>query len=98
MFVNECVGHTPVLVRAVSELLAVVPGDTVVDATVGSGGHARLFADAIGPDGTLIAIDVDPQDLAIAERSRSESSARPGSRQSTCPIPTPRPCSWAMRM
>ena len=76
LFVNECVGHTPVLVRAVSELLAVVPGDTVVDATVGSGGHARLFADAIGPDGTLIAIDVDPQDLSIAERSLADAPCR----------------------
>ncbi len=66
---DESVGHTPVLVRAVCELLAVAPGETVVDATVGAGGHARLFADAIGPDGTLIAFDVDPDNLAIAKQS-----------------------------
>ncbi len=40
-------------------------GDTVVDATFGAGGHARLLAERIGPDGTLICIDRDP---AAAER------------------------------
>ena len=36
--------HVPVLADEVRELLAVRPGETVVDATFGAGGHARLLA------------------------------------------------------
>jgi len=41
--------------------LAVKPGMRVVDGTLGGGGHARLLAEAVGPDGLVIAIDRDPQ-------------------------------------
>ncbi len=37
------------------------PGETVVDATFGGGGHARLFAERIGADGLLVGIDRDPE-------------------------------------
>ena len=49
------------LADEVRELLAVQPGETVVDATFGAGGHARLLAR--GPRsgaGKLVAIDRDP--------------------------------------
>ena len=36
--------HTAVLADEVRELLAVTPGETVVDATFGAGGHAALLA------------------------------------------------------
>ena len=36
--------HVPVLADEVREALAVRPGETVVDATFGAGGHARLLA------------------------------------------------------
>jgi len=36
------------------------PGQTAIDCTFGGGGHARLLAERLGPDGTLIAIDRDP--------------------------------------
>jgi 16S rRNA (cytosine1402-N4)-methyltransferase len=49
-------------------LVAPKPGETVVDATVGHGGHARLLAQAIGPQGRLIGLDVDPQNLERARR------------------------------
>lgn len=52
--------HVPVLAGEAIELLNPRPGDTVVDATFGAGGHAGLMADRIGPSGTLIAIDRDP--------------------------------------
>jgi len=68
----ETPGHTPVLVRAVGELLAVRPGEMVVDATVGAGGHARLFAEALGPKGRLIGLDVDPANLEIARRTLAD--------------------------
>ena len=35
--------HVPVLAAAVRDALAVQPGETVVDATFGAGGHAALL-------------------------------------------------------
>lgn len=67
--VGEPIGHTPVLPRAVCELLGASKRDTVLDATVGVGGHARLLAEAIGPAGTLIGLDVDPSNLELARQT-----------------------------
>ena len=52
--------HVPVLAGEVRELLAVRPGETVVDATFGAGGHASLLAADLQGSGKLIAIDRDP--------------------------------------
>src|SRR5207344_3642294 len=52
--------HVPVLATEVRELLAVSPGETVVDATFGAGGHAELLAEDLHGQGKLIAVDVDP--------------------------------------
>jgi 16S rRNA (cytosine1402-N4)-methyltransferase len=57
--------HVPVLAAELIDRVAPGEGDLVVDATFGSGGHARLVAERIGPSGTLICIDRDP---AAAER------------------------------
>jgi 16S rRNA (cytosine1402-N4)-methyltransferase len=60
--------HAPVLPAEVMSFLAVRPGMRVVDGTLGGGGHTRLLADAVGPDGLVIAIDRDP--AAIDRGSR----------------------------
>jgi 16S rRNA (cytosine1402-N4)-methyltransferase len=52
--------HVPVLADEVRELLDVQPGETVVDATFGAGGHSRLLASDLEGTGKLIAIDRDP--------------------------------------
>jgi 16S rRNA (cytosine1402-N4)-methyltransferase len=52
--------HVPVLADEVRRLLAVQPGETVVDATFGAGGHAAQLAADLGGRGKLIAIDRDP--------------------------------------
>ncbi len=52
--------HVPVLAAEVRELLAVRPGETVVDATFGAGGHSRLLAADLHGSGKLVAIDRDP--------------------------------------
>jgi len=52
--------HVPVLADEVRERLAVQPGETVVDATFGAGGHATLLAADLRGRGKLIAIDRDP--------------------------------------
>ena len=57
---SSAADHTPVLAAEVRELLAVQPGETVVDATFGAGGHARLLAEDLQGQGKLVAIDRDP--------------------------------------
>jgi len=52
--------HEPVLAPELVSLLAPEQGQTAVDLTFGGGGHARLVAELIGPEGTLIGIDRDP--------------------------------------
>src|ERR1043166_6407816 len=52
--------HVPVLADDVRKLLAVQPGETVVDATFGAGGHAALLAADLQGRGRYIAIDRDP--------------------------------------
>jgi 16S rRNA (cytosine1402-N4)-methyltransferase len=61
-------GHIPVLAGPVCALLNPQPGETVVDATLGLGGHARLLAEAIGPQGLLVGLDLDPNNLTLARR------------------------------
>jgi 16S rRNA (cytosine1402-N4)-methyltransferase len=62
--------HVPVLAEAVRELLDVRPGDTVVDATFGAGGHAAVLAADLKGEGKLIAIDRDPNVRPYFERFR----------------------------
>jgi 16S rRNA (cytosine1402-N4)-methyltransferase len=60
--------HLPVLADEVRELLAVRPGETVIDATFGAGGHAALLAADLQGRGKLIAIDRDPGVRAYFDR------------------------------
>src|SRR6476659_4599777 len=52
--------HVPVLAEEVRAGLAVRPGESVIDATFGAGGHAALLAADLQGRGKLIAIDRDP--------------------------------------
>jgi 16S rRNA (cytosine1402-N4)-methyltransferase len=52
--------HVPVLAGELIAVLDPQPGEVAVDCTLGGGGHARLVADRIGPEGVLVAIDRDP--------------------------------------
>src|SRR5690242_17954197 len=51
--------HVPVLLREVLQNLQLEAGQTVVDGTVGAGGHSREILGRIGPSGTLIGLDRD---------------------------------------
>jgi 16S rRNA (cytosine1402-N4)-methyltransferase len=60
--------HVPVLPAEVLHYLDPQPGQTIVDATVGTGGHARMLAERVAPTGLLIGLDQDPEMITYAER------------------------------
>jgi 16S rRNA (cytosine1402-N4)-methyltransferase len=68
--------HIPVLADELLDVLTPGPGDTVVDCTFGGGGHARLVAERIGPEGTLIAIDRDPVARERFEQFSADAACR----------------------
>jgi 16S rRNA (cytosine1402-N4)-methyltransferase len=59
--------HVPVLAGEVLEWLQPAAGQTIVDGTLGGGGHTRLLAQAVGEGGMVIAMDRDPQAVRAAE-------------------------------
>jgi 16S rRNA (cytosine1402-N4)-methyltransferase len=69
---NDPSQHIPVLADEVLKWLLPQPGQTLIDGTLGGGGHARLLADAVGPTGRVIAVD---RDAAAVERFARESPA-----------------------
>jgi 16S rRNA (cytosine1402-N4)-methyltransferase len=64
--------HVPVLAAEVRDALAVSPGETIVDATFGAGGHAALLASDLGGRGKLIAIDQDASVRPYFDRFRRQ--------------------------
>jgi 16S rRNA (cytosine1402-N4)-methyltransferase len=61
--------HVPVLAGEVLAWLRPTAGQTIVDGTLGGGGHTRLLAQAVGADGIVIAMDRDSQAVEAAEVS-----------------------------
>ena len=54
-------GHRPVMLESSVATLGLTLEDSVVDATFGGGGHSRLILAGLGPDGSLVGIDRDPE-------------------------------------
>jgi len=59
--------HQPVLPDEILKWLAPRPGGTLVDGTLGGGGHTRLLAAQVGKDGLVIGLDRDPAVVVRAE-------------------------------
>lgn len=60
--------HTPVMCQQILDYLDLAPGKIIVDATIGTGGHALAILERIMPQGRLIAIDRDQESLAVAAK------------------------------
>ena len=63
---QKLIYHTPAMLNEVIEHLKLAPGKTIIDATMGTGGHSKLIAQAISPGGRLIGIDRDEESLKVA--------------------------------
>ena len=61
--------HTSVLLQETVDSLNIEPGNVVLDATLGGGGHSSEIAKRLGPSGMLVGID---EDAAALIRSRSK--------------------------
>jgi 16S rRNA (cytosine1402-N4)-methyltransferase len=70
------VRHVPVLTAEVVNALQPALGQTLVDATIGVGGHARRLVEQLGPDGSLIGLDRDEAMLALARARLKKGTVR----------------------
>ena len=71
--------HAPVLFEEAIDFLRVRPGSTVVDCTLGLGGHASGIARQLGAEGHLIGFEWDTNALALAKDKLEEVSRELGS-------------------
>jgi len=60
--------HCPVMLEEVLCYMLPKPGQRVLDVTLGGGGHARGIIDKIGPGGTFVGLDRDPDAIEHAEK------------------------------
>ncbi len=61
--------HRPVMLEEVLAGLNLRANGLYMDGTFGRGGHSRAILECLGEDGRLIAIDKDPQAVAMAEQT-----------------------------
>ena len=54
-------GHSPVLLEEAVSALQISDDAVVVDATFGGGGHTRRILSELGPGGSVVGVDRDPQ-------------------------------------
>ncbi len=70
------VEHIPVLADTLTEQVALPRNGTVVDATIGQGGHSLLFGKQLGSEGTLIGFDVDENALSRSSQRLKDLDCR----------------------
>jgi 16S rRNA (cytosine1402-N4)-methyltransferase len=61
--------HVPVMLEEVIQALDPLPGQTIVDGTLGGGGHTRALSDRVGASGLVLALDRDAAAHTAAERN-----------------------------
>lgn len=58
--------HDPVLLQEVLDLANPLPGQTILDGTLGLGGYTAAFAQKVGPTGSVVSIELDSRNLVEA--------------------------------
>jgi 16S rRNA (cytosine1402-N4)-methyltransferase len=69
-------GHVPVLMKEVLSSLDLKPGDDVIDATLGGGGHASAILEATAPNGRLLGIEWDGRTLEETRKTLEKFGSR----------------------
>src|SRR3954452_24551849 len=64
--------HRPVLLAQVLAAPGAQPGEAAVDCTAGGAGHSAELLRRVGPDGLLIALDLDGENLPTARERLAE--------------------------
>ncbi len=59
--------QVPVMPREILDALQPQPGQVFVDGTAGGGGHLRMLAERVGPQGWVLGIDRDPAVISRLE-------------------------------
>lgn len=59
--------HRPIMVEEILRVLEVKAGQTVVDCTLGYGGHSSELLSRLRPGGKLVALDADPVEVGRTE-------------------------------
>ena len=59
--------HTAVLKKEVLEYLDPASNENFVDCTIGEGGHSEDILEKNGPEGKVLGIDLDPQQIAASQ-------------------------------
>ncbi len=67
--------HVPVLLEEVINGLQLNPGQSVVDGTLGGGGHARLLLQQVGAEGYLLGLDRDHRAVELAKEQIHDKQA-----------------------
>jgi 16S rRNA (cytosine1402-N4)-methyltransferase len=65
---NDSLQHEPVLLDKVLEYLDVQDNDTVIDGTLGLGGHSKAILAKLGPLGKLVGFDLDSRNMQVARQ------------------------------
>ena len=68
--------HIPVLQKEVLQYLDPKPSENFIDATVGEGGHAISILEKNGPEGKLLGIDLDSQQVNSSKNYLSDFEKR----------------------
>ncbi|MCA9296882.1 MAG: 16S rRNA (cytosine(1402)-N(4))-methyltransferase RsmH [Phycisphaerales bacterium] len=72
----DTIGHVPVLLGETLRWLDPQPGQTIIDATAGRGGHSAAIAERVGPAGLVIGFDLDAGNLEFAGARVREAGGR----------------------
>jgi 16S rRNA (cytosine1402-N4)-methyltransferase len=64
--------HVPVMLQEVLDFLKLAPGQIIVDATLGTGGHSLEILKRITPGGRLVGIDRDENSLSVCRQRLAE--------------------------
>jgi 16S rRNA (cytosine1402-N4)-methyltransferase len=68
--------HIPVLAKALTEQINLLPDAVMVDATIGHGGHSFLFGRTLGPGASIIGLDIDKKSVHRAQSRLKDLACR----------------------